>query len=210
MNNLLVVLSIGCLSLVSLKASPATGCDADPLNLVQNCGFETGDTQFWTVGGDTSSFFVNNFNPNSGSYSATFSFVFTGTEDFSTGPSLSQSLATTPGSTYTLSYYLSDLSTDPNGFQALWNGTVIPGSTVVNVSDFAYTLYQFTVVGTGADTLEFQSYQDDLSDWFFDDAALDPTVPEPSAALLIGAGLAALTGIIKSLSAATAPRASGA
>ena len=176
-----------------MEASTLTGCDADPANLVQNCGFETGDFQSWTPGGDTSSIFVGNFNWNSGAYDAIFSFMFTGSEDFSTGPALSQSFATDAGGSYVLSYELSDLSSDPNGFQALWNGSVIPGSAVVNAGDFGYTLYQFTVVGTGSDTLQFQSYQDDLSDWFLDDVTLDKTgVPEPSPLLLMTGGFAAL------------------
>jgi hypothetical protein len=162
-------------------------------NLVQNGGFETGDFQFWTPGGDTSSLFVADFNANSGTYAAIFSFIFNGSEDFSTGPSLSQSFSTSAGSSYVLSYELSDLSSDPNGFQALWNGSVIPGSPVIDATDFGYTLYQFTVVGTGSDTLQFQSYQDDLSDWFLDDVTLDKaSAPEPSSLLLIAGGIAVL------------------
>lgn len=181
----------GCFA--SLEASPVTDCDANPTNLVKNCGFETGDFQFWTPGGDTSSLFVADFNSNSGNNAAAFSFLFTGSEDFSTGPALSQSFTTNAGDSYVLSYELSDLSTDPNGFQALWNGSVIAGSPVIDAGDFDYTLYQFTVLGTGSDTLQFQSYQDDLADWFLDDVALNDTgVPEPSSVLFIGAGLAAL------------------
>ena len=64
---------------------------------------------------------------------------------------------------------------------------------MINATDFGYTLYQFTVVGTGSDTLQFQSYQDDLSDWFLDDVTLDQaTAPEPSSLLLIAGGIAAL------------------
>jgi PEP-CTERM motif len=169
------------------------GC-SEASNLVQNGGFETGDFQFWTPGGDTSSLFVvRDFNSNSGTYAAVFSFIFSGSEDFSTGPSLSQSFTTDAGASYVLSYELSDLSSDPNGFQALWNGSVIPGSPVIDVTDFGYTLYQFTVLGTGADTLQFQSYQDDLSDWFLDDVTLNQSsAPEPSSLLLIAAGIIAL------------------
>ncbi len=160
-------------------------------NLVQNGGFETGDFQSWTPGGDTSSLFVADFNSNSGTYAAIFSFIFSGSEDFSTGPNLSQSFTTSAGSSYVLSYQLSDLSSDPNGFQALWNGSVIPGSPVIDATDFGYTLYQFTVAGTGSDTLQFQSYQDDLSDWFLDDVTLDKaSAPEPSSLLLIAGGIA--------------------
>ena len=87
-----MVAILGCAAL-ALRATPMYGCYADSVNLVQNCGFETGDSTSWTVGGDTSGFFVGDFDPNTGTYSA----VFYNDQSFATGPSLSQSFTTTPG-----------------------------------------------------------------------------------------------------------------
>jgi hypothetical protein len=57
---------------------------------------------------------------------------------------LSQSLPTVTGATYTLTYELAHADTDSaNDFSASWNGAVIPGSALVNTAEFGYTLYTF-------------------------------------------------------------------
>jgi hypothetical protein len=49
-------------------AGPLSICDAAAGNLVQNCGFETGDLTSWTQtpASEGSSFGVDSINPNSG------------------------------------------------------------------------------------------------------------------------------------------------
>jgi len=72
---------------------------------------------------------------------------------------LSQTVTGT-SNTYWVSYWLKNGGGAPNGWEAIWNGTVIPGSEFVNAGVFDYTEYSFAVTGNvGANTLLFSYYQ---------------------------------------------------
>ena len=104
---------------------------------------------------------------------------------------LTQTLTTTPGQTYTLSFWLANDGGagggEVNQFDALWNGT--PVLTQTNVPVSLYTQYTFTVVApTASTTLEFDYRNDD--DFFrLDDVSATVAVPEPSLTWLVLAGL---------------------
>jgi hypothetical protein len=107
---------------------------------------------------------------------------------------LSQTFNTTPGTTYTLSFWLAhDVTTAPsNQFSVFWNGTVIAGSTLMNVGSFGYTNFTFTGLAAPSSTSTLQFRYTDNDDFFRLDSV--SVVPEPStyAFLLSGVGLLGL------------------
>jgi hypothetical protein len=96
--------------------------------------------------------------------------------------SLSQTLSTTPGGTYTLSFWLAnDSGVGPNEFDVLWDGAATPISLTAQPV-FDYTEFTLSVVATGASTsLEFR-YQNDDDFFRLDDVSV---VPEPSVTWLV-------------------------
>jgi hypothetical protein len=95
--------------------------------------------------------------------------------------SLSQSLATVAGTSYTLGFWLAnDTSTGPgltpgNSFQVFWNGGLV--FSLTNSAAFSYTQFMaLNLVATGAaTTLEFR-YQHGNDFWRLDDISV--SVPE--------------------------------
>jgi len=155
-------------------------------NIVNNCGFETGNTTGWTV-----------VDP-SGFTAATAASAHSGSFGLSTGPvgalgTVTQNLVTTPGQTYNLSFWLANLSgSTPNQFQAAFNGVTL--TTLTNSAAFGYTLFTFNgLLATTASTqLQFR-FRHDPSFWNFDDVIVVPAgaaVPEPMTLILLGTGLA--------------------
>ncbi len=86
---------------------------------------------------------------------------------------LSQTIATTPGETYTLSFWLANEASGTNDFKAIWNGQTLLSLT--NASQSGYTEHTYTVTATGSSsTLEF-SARNDPSQWDLDNVSLvDP------------------------------------
>jgi len=109
---------------------------------------------------------------------------------------LSQTLATVSGATYTLSYELAHDSTNQeNDFSASWGGVVIPGSVLVNVASFNYTLFSFTETATSSSTvLQFNGRE--VPAWFDLDnvSVTGSAIPEPSSMVLAAIGGLALVG----------------
>ena len=60
---------------------------------------------------------------------------------------LSQTLQTTAGQQYTLSFWLANQSAGPDDFTVKWNGATV--LALVNASAQGYTQYTFTVTATG-------------------------------------------------------------
>ena len=167
-------------------------------NLVNNGSFETGDFTGWTVSGDTS--FVGvcdvsncpGFTPQDGNFAAYFGPV----GDTAT---ISQTIATTPGDEYSLSFYLANpVGGTPNFFNVTF------GNSSFSFSNFgvAFGWQQFTLttLATSDQTQLSFTFRNDPSYWFLDNVNVQQsggTVPEPGTLVLFGSGVLGLAGIAR-------------
>ena len=178
---------------------------------VTNGGFENGDFTGWTLSGaaDYTSSNPNTFvfgAPHSGDFAAWLGPV--GSDGF-----LSQTLATTVGQTYTLTYWLSvdassQISTDDptvtNDFITSFNGQAVftqnnlaPTDGHTDSAD-DYTKFSYTTVATSASTALQFGFRNDNSQFRLDDVSVSNTitpVPEPSTLVSL-AVLLSLTGAV--------------
>ncbi len=156
-------------------------------DLIVNGGFETGDFTGWTQSG----WLIDTTNPHSGVYDASTGCA--GASCTTVGDPNSayiyQNVATTSGTTYTLSFFYDSgqLATTASALLILWGNPNAPSlSAVVDFVDVdtsgAYVKYTGTVKATSAlSELEFLGRQD-LDFYSLDDVSLTaPTsgVPEP-------------------------------
>jgi hypothetical protein len=181
------VIALLCCAAPSFAASISI-CDGVEGNLVQNCGFETGNFSSWTVLNDDGNTNVerNSFTLGGGVHSGTF---FATLGDESTIPTtLEQTFADIAGSTLTFSFYL---ATDgqANDFTADFDG--VPLLSLPDAPKEGYTEYSFTVTGTGSDTISFTVGQAAGWDGLDDVVVVDPpsAVPEPSSLAFLAAAL---------------------
>lgn len=155
-------------------------CSLVPGNLVTNCGFESGNTTAWALSGNSGAVTAVSA-PHSGSYSLQFN-------NSSPAATASQTISDTNGASYTFTFFvLNRNGGSPELFQASWNGTVLLnlGTTV---STFGWTEYQYSVTGTGSDTISFTGYNNP-SQFLLDDVSVTAT-PAGSVATLAGLSLA--------------------
>jgi hypothetical protein len=207
-----LVLVVGALW-SSSQAKGASICDALAGNLLTNCGFETGDFTGWTIGGNDANpggnyYGVDNFDANSGNTPGNCMGGPCGafmSQDFFVGTApvtLSQTVATSVGSVYFVSYFLEqDTPPEPGSthmFTANWGGTQIQSltPTAPSASDGTFVEYSFVETATAAATTLQFAFENDDDFWSFDDvsvvAAAVTTTPEPSTGLAGGIALGAL------------------
>ena len=161
--------------------------------IVVNGGFETGDFSGWTLTGDTSfsGVFSDPGIPQSGTYGASFGAV-------GDTVTLSQLLATTAGTLYTVDFWLqSELDafgvTTPNSFQLAWNGSSVAGSSLLNAGAFAYKHFTYNLMAPAASTSLAFTFRNDPAFWDLDNVAVTAVaapIPEPETWALMAMGLA--------------------
>ncbi len=158
-------------------------------NLVTNGSFETGDFTGWTLSGDTSLTGVcdvttcpGNFAPQDGSYAGYFGPV-------GDNATLSQMIPTTPGDTYTLSFYLANpVGGTPNYFNVTFGNSSF-SFTNFGVA-FGWQQFVMTTVATGSDTQLSFTFRNDPAYWFLDNVSVTQgTTPEPGTLALFGSGI---------------------
>jgi PKD repeat protein len=167
------------------------------LGLVLNGGFETGDFTGWQNNGDFSFTTVDNGSivaPHSGNYEAVL-----GTT--SSLGYLAQTLATTAGTPYALSFWLnSPLDKVPNQFLVSWNGRTIFDDMNIP-STGGWINLQFSVSATGTNSVLEFVFQNNTGLFGLDDISVVPVQPDITSFNLFGPNLV-LNGI-NGLSGAT-------
>ena len=172
----------------SANATPSL-CNAVAGNLLQNCGFESGDFAHWNpkAASSGSDFFVST-GGNSGSFGAFFGDTAQQFDSLFQG-----GIPTTPGHTYDLTYYFqSDGNTPSAGYVGYFDTTFHVLGSGSAFPPFSWTLLDFTFVATTPNTgIGFGAY-DGPGFLGIDDVVLrDVTpVPEPFTLGVFGAGLA--------------------
>jgi hypothetical protein len=142
---------------------------------VINGGFETGDFSDWQVFGNTSDTLV----------ATRSSYVHSGHYGVQSGPVgslgyLYQTLTTTPGATYLLSFWLDSADgATPNEFRVSWDGATLLDAT--NVTAIGWTNIQFTVTATNTSTTIAFGFRGDNTYFGLDDVSVTRVVQPGSA-----------------------------
>jgi uncharacterized repeat protein (TIGR03803 family) len=167
---------------LSATATQALVLTVSALNLVVNGGFETGDFTCWTLSGsDTNDIRVDDgsllgIEPHSGNYLAAGGPV--GSLSF-----LSQTLSTTPGIEYLLSFWLDSPDGEtPNEFLVSWNGNTLFDKP--NLPAIGWTNIQFVVSATGTSTVLQFGFRDDPSFLGLDDISVVSLTSSPTPVIL--------------------------
>lgn len=161
---------------------------------IVNGGFETGDFTGWTVNDPTNFTLIGNdtaFGNNHTQYYANLGAYDYGTP--STLGELSQTITTTPGDVFNVSFALSNDGFTLNQFNVLWDGAVVFSMTnLPQAIGYAYTTYSISnLVATGS-TAKLTFQYNNESDFFRLDDVTASAVPEPSTISFAALGLGIL------------------
>lgn len=113
--------------------------------------------------------------------------------DANSNSAMAQTAATTFGTAYTLSFAYSaraGVSAQSNPIDVVWNGTLLASVTAdgLRQSEHDWQIFNFTVLGTGLDTVMFRAAGTSDSLGGSLDAVSLSAVPEPSTWLLLAGG----------------------
>jgi PEP-CTERM motif len=187
----------------SMAKATTSYCDGISGNMVTNCGFESGDFTGWTIGGLTDNpggnyYGVDAFDTNTGNFGAYMSQDFV--DDGAGFVNLSQTLATTSGTNYIVSFFLEQDTTPTLGyihsFSATWGASTLLSLTptvALPGTVGSFTQYSYTIAATGPSTVLKFAFENDDQYWSFDDVSVTAqATPEPSTLLLAGLALGGL------------------
>jgi len=176
-----------------LTGAAMTGALAAPAaseqgpNLVTNGSFESNLT-----GWSTSGFVALDFD-----YRIDSTFAQSGSKSFAGGAIdslgfLSQAVATTPGTSYNIDFWLASDGFFENELQVLWNGNVVFDRKDLFPQGFTQVVVDPLATGTSS-TLAF-GFRNDSGLLHIDDVSVRAVsaVPEPSSLALLGLGIAAI------------------
>jgi hypothetical protein len=163
-----VVVALAAMAVVAPSAvADPSACDAVVGNVVQNCGFETGNTSGWSI---ASAFTGVDSVAHSGNYG-----LYAGTVGFD--GTVSQTVSTVASATYTFSYWLSNSGGTPNDFHVTLDGVSggpVSFDSMTDAAGFGWTQFTHTVTAAGASvTITFAARQDP-SFYHVDDVVLVP------------------------------------
>lgn len=163
--------------------------------IITNGGFETGALSPWTkTGGDGNFTFVRAGVGESGAYG-----LLMGDGALA---NLSQTLTTTSGTNYILSYWLLDSAGGSlrDYFAVSFGGTLVADSVQTNADNYGWTQFQYNVTATDSSTVLLFNYYNGGA-WYLDNVSVEPgsigAAPEPSTMVLLGGVLVGI-GIIRS------------
>ncbi|MGD0959392.1 MAG: carbohydrate binding domain-containing protein [Methylomonas sp.] len=200
LQNKMLIVALTALLPLSAKATTSI-CDSDPLNIVQNCGFETGDTTSWTQTGNwnTTYSYVNSsadgVAANSGNYA-----LYVGNYAYQDASGVSQTFTDTVGAQYQLSFWVEENGSNTSAGTQLFTASV-DGNVLFTLQDVAatpWTEYTVDFTGTGSDTIAFSGYSNAGYNGLDDVSAdvISSSVPEPAMAVmwLFGSAFAGFVG----------------
>ena len=127
--------------------------------LAVNGSFETGDFTGWALTGGANRAFVDD-----GSYLGTTPYSGNHYAALTTAGAvgnISQTISTTPGAKYLLSFWLANPDGDPAEFLVSWNGNILLDTT--NFDSVGWTKMQFVVSATSTGTILQFGFEDNYS-----------------------------------------------
>ena len=182
------------------QAKAGSICDGQPQNLVQNCGFETGDFTGWTltgnpvINGELNIVYgvetidpFDGFSPNSGTYQAFFANQNNTSVGGTNTITLSQVIPTVAGQLYQVSWYLvqdtAPVLGDPQGegdnaLLASFGSTTLQSDINLAVTG-GYILQTGTATATSSSTTLSFTIDNGLGEFLLDDTSV--VSPEPAA-----------------------------
>ncbi len=154
-------------------------------NLLINGGFETGDFTGWTQFGNTGFTGVigPSTAPDGGNYMAYFGPI-------GSPGGISQDVATTPGTRYTVSFYLMNDGGTPSSYKADFGGNVLVSE--VNPGLFGWTHFSYTVLAAANTSVTDLTFQQNPAYFYLDNVSVVQTTPEPGVYGVLALGLAGL------------------